>query len=50
MCGFRSITSLSHSILSHPSKELVAPIVISSHVEEKKLMYRLKTLSLCVNS
>ena len=54
MCGFRSITYLSQSNFLHPSKKLLNVIVISSHMEEKQSMYRLKslmkkTLSLCVN-
>ena len=39
----------------HPSNKLLPAIVIGSHMEEKQLMYRLKslkekTISLCVNS
>ena len=55
MCGFCTITSLSHSIFLHRSKYYLLPsIVISSHMEEKQSMDRLrslkeKTLSLCVN-
>ena len=54
MCGFRSITSLSHSIFCIRLRNCFNVIVISSHMEEKRSMYRLKslmkkTLSLCVN-
>ena len=42
MRGFRSITSLPHSISQ--SEKLFPAIVISSHIEEKQSMYRLKSL------
>ena len=52
MRGFRSITSLPHSIPK--SEKLLPTIVINSHMKEKQSMYRLKslkqkTLSLQVN-
>ena len=42
MRGFRSITSLPHSISQ--SEKLFPAIVISSHMEEKQSMYPLKSL------
>ena len=42
MRGFRSIISLPHSISQ--SEKLLPAIVISSHMEEKQSMYRLKSL------
>ena len=45
MRGFRSITSLPHSISQ--SEKLLPAIVISSHMEEKQSKYRLKRHFLC---
>ena len=42
MRGFRSITSLPHSVSQ--SEKLLPAIVISSPMEEKQSMYRLKSL------
>ena len=42
MRGFRSITSLPHSISQ--SEKLLPAIVIGSHMEEKQSKYRLKSL------
>ena len=39
MCGFHSITSLPHSMFC-----ICPAIVISSHMDEKQSMYRLKRL------
>ena len=39
MCGFHSSTSLPHSIIS-----ICPAIVITSHVDEKESIYRLKSL------
>ena len=43
MCGFRSIFPNPRYFLQL-SKKLLRAIVISSHMEEKKSMYRMKSL------
>ena len=44
MSGFRSITTLPHSIFASICKELLPAIVIRSLMEEKRSMHRLKGL------
>ena len=43
MCGFRSIFP-NPRYFFQPSKKLLRAIVISSHMEEKQSMYRMKSL------